>query len=153
MPKLFKYPVKLLFAAHACSLFLFSFLYWNDISDQTVPTQVVKSKNPFIQIVDALTQAAGKSTGDWMWFVGFTALLYSLFLIGLKLVSGISLKELCMFVLITIPSVLFITEILSFLLSGIIQPFVFPITLILLSFLLLKLSDYWDFLYKKDLSD
>lgn len=144
MYKYFKHPVRVLFAAHVCSLILFSYLYWNNINNPTATIQLLETKISFITIAGALSKAAGNSISDWIRFVGFTSLLYLLFLIGLKMVSSISFKELLIFVLITIPVLCFTMLLSTGILSTITPAYLFSTVLLLLTFGLLKISGHWN---------
>lgn len=149
----FKHPIKLLIAAHTCSLLVFSYLYWNHINYTTLPVSNSDTNSSIITILDALTKAAGEGIGNLIHFIGSVALLYLLFLIGLKMVCNITFKELGMFILITIPLVLLSNWVFSFFQLVTIQTYSFPITLIFISFILLKFSGHWDFQPEEGLQD
>lgn len=152
MHNYFYHPVRLLFVAYACSLILFSYLYWNQVNN-IVAIQPLHTTPSAVAMTSTLTKAYGKSIGDWIMFVGIVALLNLLFLIGLKLVCSIEIKDIILFLLITIPSALFLNWLFVML------PFInnanyfIPVNLVGINFLLLKLSGQWSSLIDEGLPD
>lgn len=114
--------------------------------------QLLDKKSSVPAMIGAFTNSYGKSITDWIWFVGLMTLLYIIFLVALKMVCSIGVKELFLFLLITIPTVLFLSWLFALLPFN--NPaYLFPINMVVINFLLLKISGHWDCLPDEGLPD
>ncbi|TWI81093.1 hypothetical protein IQ13_2106 [Lacibacter cauensis] len=144
MGKLLHYPVRLLFFAHTINVLLVTWLYWN-INDYNTAAQVSSTKISTFKLLNELLKGIADTLQQWLLFLCLVAVLYVLFLIALKMVCRIRIKELLLFALITAHGMFIILLILSATITGHIANYLFVFLLLLINFLLLKFSDYWNY--------
>ena len=144
MSKLSRYPVRLLFIAFSISILLFTGLYWGYITNNTIvlnsPAHI-----SFIHVINDLLKGIAVSLRLWFVFICSVALLYILFLLILKIVCRIKIKELLLFSLITTHGLFFTFLFFADVFQNAIANYLFPVSLILFNFFLLKLSNYWNY--------
>ncbi len=137
MIKHLQHPVRLLFAAHTLSIFLFCYLYWHGNSLLIETDISATSTNSFLPTL-------AKGISNWVQYISSFAFLYFAFLIGLKLVSSVSFKELLVFVLITIPFSCLTMLLLAIIHSTLVQGYLLSAVLLVINFGLLKVSGHWN---------
>ncbi len=144
MGRLLHYPVRLLFITYSAIVLLVTWLYWN-ITDHNTTAQVSSTKISTFKLLNELINGIAEALQRWFIFLCLVSALYVLFLIVLKMVCRVKIKELLLFALITVHGMLVMLLILSATIPGDIANYLFTAFLLLINFFLLKYSDHWNY--------